>query len=239
MRLLSIATLVIAGVAMSAVAFGHDRDKDEDGLHKMVIRVPMMDFAFAGGPMGWIGASAAHQWDELDTDEDGRISRDEYMSAKEVRFEELDSDQDGYVDEDELEDFIEAKMEMRMEAMSERMEGRQFVFRGDRRMMEMDMEELENEIEEAMDKVEIIVERMAGPRMFFLSERDGRCFEGLDENDDGEITREEFMARRDKAFDRLDEDGDGIISEEEMEKGAENFRGDRMSGPRNFRYRTN
>lgn len=54
--------------------------------------------------------------------------------------------------------------------------------------------------------------------------KSGKCggyLKKYDANDDGKVTRKEFIQGHEEKFDRLDKDGDGVLKGDELHKGRE------------------
>lgn len=168
--------------------------------------------------------------DNYDSDDDGKISREEYNDRpNRGRFDALDADEDGFIDEAELESDIEERMESRAERMAER--------------MERHAERMERHAERAMRNAERYEERIlerldrngdgevnADDFDFdfdFTFDEEGfekrmqehreRALEKLDSDGDGAVSREEFAAQHNKRFDKMDKDGNGTLSADELE----------------------
>ena len=125
-----------------------------------------------------------------DTDQDGKISRAEFMAQSSERFAKLDANGDGRISGDE------------MKAMMERMrEGSRM---GGRHSMG-------GEAAGAM---------MPPPPPGAMGGRHGHHgarLARLDTNQDGKISRDEMRADADKHFDKLDTNGDGFVDQAEMD----------------------
>ena len=132
-----------------------------------------------------------------DTDQDGKISRAEFMAQSAERFIKLDTNGDGRISGDE------------MKAMMERMrEGGRM---GGRRGMGG----------EAAGAMMPPPPPPPGAEGGPISGRHGHHGGGrlarLDTNQDGKISRDEMRADADKHFDKLDTNGDGFIDKAEMD----------------------
>ena len=137
------------------------------------------------------GRSPGGRLMSADSDQDGKISRAEFMAQSAERFIKLDTNGDGRISGDE------------MKAMMERMrEGGRM---GGRRGMGG----------EAAGAV------TPPPPPGAMGGHHGRHGAGrlarLDTNQDGKISRDEMRADADKHFDKLDTNGDGFIDQAEMD----------------------
>jgi len=129
-----------------------------------------------------------------DTDQDGKISRAEFMAQSTDRFAKLDTNGDGQISGDE------------MKAMMARM--REGGGMGGRRGAG-------GPAAGAMMPPPPGVE--GGAMGGHHGHRGGGRLERLDTNQDGKISREEMRADADKHFDKLDTNGDGFIDKAEMD----------------------
>jgi hypothetical protein len=76
------------------------------------------NYALAGGPHGhMLGKS---HFDAMDTDQDGKISKDEHMAKCEERFKAMDTDNDGFLTREECRKTWEERKEGMMEKMQEK-----------------------------------------------------------------------------------------------------------------------
>ncbi|MCH8863271.1 MAG: EF-hand domain-containing protein [Proteobacteria bacterium] len=187
------------------------------------------------------GIDAESIIENYDSDEDGRISREEYNNrANRGRFSALDADEDGFIDEAELETDMEERMAERMERHAER--------RAER--MEHHAERMERHAERAMRNAERYQERIlerldrngdgeiTGEDFDFdfnfefdgegfrerMQEHRASTLKKLDSDGDGVVSRDEFAARQNKRFDKLDKDQNGTLSADEL-GGMEMMRG--------------
>ncbi len=55
----------------------------------------------------------------------------------------------------------------------------------------------------------------------------GRGFERLDENEDGQLSEDEFAVVLETVFEKIDADEDGVVTEDELDAAREAFRGRR------------
>jgi len=130
----------------------------------------------------------------MDADGDGVVTRDEFMAAREAHFRAMDADNDGQLT---LEEFT-AWSEQKRAEYRERAEAR----KGEGRTGEM--RERRRGDEDSADR------RRGSPE---------RMFNRLDADDDGVVTREEFMAASERMFERMDRDNSGSIEVGERKRG--------------------
>ena len=157
-------------------------DKNGDGF----ITADEMSGRGGRGPGGGLMAA--------DSDQDGKISRAEFMVQSTERFAKLDTNGDGQISGDE------------MKAMMGRM--REGGGMGGRRGAS-------GEAAGAMMPPPPGTE--GGPMGGLHGLRGGGRLERLDTNQDGKISRDEMRADADKHFDKLDTNGDGFIDKAEMD----------------------
>jgi hypothetical protein len=73
------------------------------------------NYALAKGPQGHMWGK--EKFDKMDTNKDGKISRDEHMAKCNKRFEAMDTNNDGFLTRDECGKRWEEKKEMMKEKM--------------------------------------------------------------------------------------------------------------------------
>lgn len=164
--------------------------------------------------------------DEADTNNDGKISRKEYLAAPAHDFNTLDENNDGFLD----------RKERRNSGFSMRSE-----YHWDEEAHAKLMERLDEKLAGIDEKIAEAMERLEESRLNWHGEFDSDGFDfrftdfhddeghffgfgwlgkelmkSLDEDDNGQISREEFVDQRHKLFDRLDENEDGILDEDEL-----------------------
>jgi hypothetical protein len=76
------------------------------------------NYALAGGPHGHM--KGGQYFDAMDTDKDGKISKDEHMAKHEERFKAMDTDNDGFLTREECRKTWEERREGMMEKMQEK-----------------------------------------------------------------------------------------------------------------------
>lgn len=74
------------------------------------------NYALAGRPHGHM--SGKSNFDAMDTDQDGKISKDEHMAKCEERFKAMDTDNDGFLTREECRETREGMMEKMQEKRS-------------------------------------------------------------------------------------------------------------------------
>jgi len=221
-------------LAISAQAFAHDEDNDHIKFYRV-------------GDLS-----------DVDANQDGKISRDEYLSYdkegkrydkqwREQHWDEMiekfDDNDDNQIEVAEIERFAEERVAEVMEKLDD-LHGNwigEFDFNFDDGHF-FDSEEfelrLERRLENAGERMEEAMERLhqserhmefvfkglpeldayafAGPKGFIFRDRDDVVLEKMDSDDDGKISKEEFLKSRQEMFERLDENNDGVLDEDEM-----------------------
>lgn len=124
----------------------------------------------AGGPRGGMDRTEmrAQMFERLDSDGDGRFTREEVEAQGIARFGEADANGDGLLSEQELRDAAAARAAERSERMAARMLER-FDANGDGALSQEELSARE-------------------------SRHGGKLFERVDADGDGVVTRSEFMA---------------------------------------------
>lgn len=174
-----------------------------------------------------------HNLMDMDTNDDGKISKAEFSTSHAEKFDEIDANSDGYIEEQERDDFVEAKVEMAMENF-------EFNFDFDMSGFEEDMEEFEENMEEFEENMERMGERMGNSwgnhrgrrhghdgdqrRIFVhededievrIDEQKDMAMQRLDKNSDGKISRDEYPGP-DRRFDNMDANNDGFVERDEL-----------------------
>ena len=196
------ASILFAGAAFSA-------EKDDDRIVLRDVFVQKVKIA-----------------DEADKDGDGKISREEFLANPGHDFDELDKDGDGFLDRGERKN---SGFSMRSE------------FHWDSEAHARLMEELDEELSMLDERIAEAMERLEDTnfdwhgefefdgldfhfkdfgddhdRFFSFGWLGRELMEGLDDNQDGQVTRDEFVGQREQLFDRLDENKDGVLDEDEL-----------------------
>ena len=126
--------------------------------------------AYAGGKMGMgpgmHGPRPMMNFEEIDANSDGKITKEEIAGQAKARFDAADADKDGFLTKEEMQAGIEAQMKQRAEMMADRMLARH----------------------DAKKDGKLSAEEMPQPR----ERRADRMFDRMDANDDGAISAEEF-----------------------------------------------
>lgn len=150
------------------------------------------------------------QFDRMDADGDGKITREEIDAHAAARFSAADADGDGFLTPEELRAEASARHKQRVTRMIER-----FDKDGSN---SLDAAELEAAGEARMDRMH--------------ARRAGRMFERMDADKDGKLGMEEMHGRHgpSRMFDRLDANDDDVLTREEFadrgRHGMRRFRGD-------------
>jgi len=149
-----------------------------------------------------INERAAEQFARLDTDGDEMVSQEEFEAGMQARFERSSERRQG-----------------RGERMEQRGEGRHGGMRGEMREMHGQIRQM---MREGMN-----LDDFSG----LMQDRAGARFDGLDADEDGEITREEFLAsvddRAERAFSRMERMESGERPGRAGWHGGRHHRGDR------------
>jgi len=175
---------------------------------------------------------------DIDANQDGKVSREEYLADPAADFDELDSNKDGFIDSDEREAVFDRKIGRIHDVERERWEGllERFDADGDE-MLALDeiLDKTDEKVAEAMKRLgdhdRTWEHHFEAPLMFggLLDWHLGRgpaivvrnhMLEELDGNGDGEVTEQEFVDARKDHFKALDRDGDGKLSQDELEEFA-------------------
>lgn len=159
---------------------------------------------------------------DMDANDDGLISREEFDSHHGLKFDEMDGDSDGFISENEIDDYADAIVE-------EVMEDFDFEF-------EFDTEEFAREMEEMGEEMSRAGERMAREmhrhgreierrrEIYVVDERDidvrieekkDETFARLDKNDDGKLSRDEYPGP-DRRFNNMDKNNNGFVERDEL-----------------------
>jgi hypothetical protein len=91
----------------------------------MIILILFGAVTFLGNKYAWAKGPHGHMWgkshfDAMDTDQDGKISKDEHMAKCEERFKAMDTDNDGFLTREECRKTWEERKEGMMEKMQEK-----------------------------------------------------------------------------------------------------------------------
>jgi Ca2+-binding EF-hand superfamily protein len=152
------------------------------------------------GPAGWTS-----DFDRLDRNDNGYISRNEWTGAERV-FERVDRNEDGRLSRTEVRRWDEQREERLEERFYESDRNR------DRRLSEREW--WGNDL--AFERLDVngddyLSWREVRDRDVYGNRAEDRQFRQLDRNDDGRLTKAEFRGSR-REFDRLDRNDDGWIT---------------------------
>jgi Ca2+-binding EF-hand superfamily protein len=157
----ALALAAILGATLTTAALA-----ERGGAHGMGMMGPMVDFT------------------ELDSNADGKVTKDEVAAFRAARVAALDANKDGKIIADELQAQIEARMAERAAAMAARM---------------IEMRDTDGDgLLSAAELAEAPMPPM-GDMLFDLADAD----------DDGAVTREEFDTLRERAAARMEGHGPG------------------------------
>lgn len=160
----ALASILAGGLGSAALA---DRMRDHGGM----------------GPMGMIMQDGPmFDFDKLDADKDGKITPEEFASARAARVAELDADKDGKISADEL-------VAMRMRGAEERI----------RAQVDQMMQRLDADGDGMLTAAEVLAMPGPGPKMLARVDTDG----------DGAISKAEADAAREKMMSRMERRGHG------------------------------
>jgi Ca2+-binding EF-hand superfamily protein len=204
--------LVIAGIALAG------ESKDAKG----------------NSPHHHEGRGSKHLFERMDTNKDGKITRDEARQAGERMFQQMDQDKNGSVTPAEAEAGMKAlkaeKMEERFSALDLNKDGR--ISADESKMPPQRFARIDANNDGALTREELRAafaaraERHAG--------KSGKPqFERMDADKDGKVTKAEALAAANERFARLDTNKDGTITEAELKqhKGRRHAEGGKPKAP--------
>lgn len=220
--LLGLSTALI----FSASALAHDENYDQDTIQFKRVG----DFGDVDANSdGKVSEQEYLAFEEEDVSERGMKWRQGHWVEM---IEKFDANDDNQIEVEEINDYIEIRLAVVMDKL-EGLHGKfDFKFGDDSEFglrLERHLGELDAHIARALDRVhetEIFIESFDLDDHDFILNPGSRFvfawphlndMKNLDENDDGEITLEEFSKSHKKMFDRLDKNGDGVLSGEELE----------------------
>lgn len=149
----SLSAAILAGAATQGVAAGDDMDRGHHGKRP--------------------------SFEELDTNRDGAVSREEMQARMQARFDEVDADGDGKITREEMSARMEARAAERRERFLDKMFERQ----------------------DADADGALTIEEMRGDRA-------DRMFAKVDQDGDGAVSREEFDAMKERMHKRHGKHGE-------------------------------
>lgn len=139
----------------------------------VALAVGLSAVSVAAGPFGGKGPGGPGMqrgpqinFEQLDLNKDGLITKEEISGQAKARFDAADTDKDGFLTKEEMQAGIEAQMKQRAEMMADRMLARH----------------------DANKDGKLSAEEMPHPK----ERRADRMFDRMDANDDGAISAEEF-----------------------------------------------
>lgn len=163
-----------------------------------------------GGPHYGPGPRA-NPFAQLDTNKDGKVTRQEAQVAKVTRFKALDTNRDGVVTEQEAVQARQKRGAERFAKMDANKDGR--LSKTEVKMPDQRFQKLDVNKDGTLTQNELL----QGKRKGNDSKRKGMWMR-LDSNKDGKITEKEATAAADRMFEKLDANKDGAITQEEMRK---------------------
>lgn len=168
---------------------------------------------------------------KADTNQDGQISKAEFVAAADAKFASTDANGDGVITEDERKAGHEARKAERANARFEKLDanGDGFVSRDEHEAAGEKMRERKEERRAA--KGDGTADKEARKEMRKERRKDkGKKGEGRikhDANEDGVVTLAEHQAATDAMFLRLDANGDGVLTKGEGKQRKRGKRGGR------------
>jgi Ca2+-binding EF-hand superfamily protein len=202
------------------------------------LALPALTGAFANpaSPDGTAKPERAAAWFErFDTNKDGVIDKSEIQAAREGIFERMDANKDGFIDADEAKSahshFQHGKRHGRMANPEERVKRAEAMF--DRLDANKDGSISREEYKVHVDNVRERAEKAQERHENRQSKREGRKAEGkagkgglmrLDTNNDGRISKEEFLTGSAKWVERFDTNKDGQITRAEFDEASKKWR---------------
>ncbi|MES2057050.1 MAG: EF-hand domain-containing protein [Pseudomonadota bacterium] len=204
-------------------------------MKKLLIAAALASTALAGvaiaNPPGQTGRGAGMM--RADTDNDGTVSRAEYMAQAEARFARMDANGDGQIAGDEMRrpgrmaaaggdaaaPITKAAYLAKAAERFARMDTN-----GDGKISADEMQAMRDTMSArrgAMNGQPTTPDAAAGgPR----GDHRAKTLQRIDTNGDGRISRDEMRVQDDKRFAKLDANGDGFIDQGEMEAGRDKMK---------------
>ena len=167
-------------------------------------------------------------WNKLDTNQDGKITREEMNADVSTLFASVDANKDGKVTQDEASQFFAAKREeikakhaARLQAADTNKDGKwskeELSDMPERRFAKLDIDS-----DGAVTQAELDTQRAARKARFEEKHGDrpkGKLWKHADTNSDGVVERAEALKAVDARFSKLDENGDGAVERAEFKAG--------------------
>ena len=169
-----------------------------------------------------------HLWNKLDTNQDGKVTRDELNADVSALFDSVDANKDGKVTQDEASQFFAAKREEIKAKHAERLQTADTNKDGKwskdelSEMSERRFAKLDANSDAFVTQAELDAHRAARKARFEEKHGDrpkGKLFKHADENGDGVVERAEALKAVDTRFSKLDENGDGVVERTELKAG--------------------
>ncbi len=167
--------------------------------------------AVAQGHRGGRGMRDQHMLQELDTNKDGRVTRDEMLAGAHTKFQAADANHDGRVTQEELHALF-GHMKSEHFARSDK--------NGDGKLSADEVPRMPAGVFARLDANHdgaLSADELAkGP----LAHGNGDFFQRLDLNGDGAITQDEANAAATERFERMDKNGDKVLDTTELTHGG-------------------
>lgn len=167
-------------------------------------------------------------WNKLDTNQDGKVTRDELKADITTRFTAIDTNKDGKVTQDEASQYFASKRDEMKQKFAERLKEADTNKDG-----KWSKEELSKMPERRFAKLDANsdgfvtqqeLEAHHQERVAEFQEKHGESFKAklwkhADENGDGIVDQGEALKVADARFTKLDENGDGVVERSELKSG--------------------
>lgn len=177
-------------------------------------------------------------WNKLDTNQDGKVTRDELKADVSTLFAKVDANKDGKVTQDEASQFFAAKRDEMKAKHAERLKAADTNKDGKwskeelSEMSERRFGKLDQNSDGAVTQAELDAHRDARKARFEEKHGDraegkgkGKLFKHADENSDGVVDQAEALKAVDARFSKLDQNGDGAVERAEFKSGHGHGRG--------------
>ena len=150
---------------------------------------------------------------KMDTNKDGKVTRQEAQAAQVTRFKALDTNKDGVVTEQEATQARQNNRAQRFAKMDANKDGR--LSKTEVKMPEQRFQKLDTNKDGFLTQSEL----SQGKKQWNNDGKHKGMWTALDSNKDGKVTEKEATALADRMFEKLDANKDGAITQEEMRKG--------------------